>query len=467
MLKKQIPEKQFLIEKKIFSDLLAPLFDELNSEMNDEYCVIGNYDDLPNYTENDVDIWVANEKKFLKILKKVCILNKYRIYLLNFGYSGFNVYIVKTGFELCTPVHLDIMTSVNLTPFYKIIDSKTIRSSIERFRGFNILSKNVELFGHFMYPLINKGFVKQKYKSELTNLSGNRAFVALLESSLGCKQASLIAHRISKGDWDEIDLMSSDIKKKLFISTLLKDSYRIPVGIMKMIIRMLRRLVYPSGIFVVFLGVDGSGKTTTINSLDGFFNNYFLPGKCKKFYWRPFLLPRISKLLGNKYVPKSEKYNSDGTRVVKKNLPRRVLDVCKLIYYVIDFFIGRIKYQSEYSRGGIIVFDRYFYDNIIYAQRFGFYAPQFLMKLLNYLIPKPDLIFYLSSNPDVLYERKKEINVDQIIEQQSKYDDFLFNFDNVVYVDTSDAPAATHDSIVKSCVLYMTDRLGGKFDFFR
>jgi thymidylate kinase len=452
-------ERQSLIDNEIFSGLLIPLFSQLNQMMSNKYCVIGNYDDLPHYTTNDVDIWVSNEREFLRILKGVCRLSGYKIYLINHGYNGFNIYIVKIGFEMHLPVHLDIMTDVYLTPFYRIIDAKIIRSNIKKYNNFNVLSKDVELFGHLMYPLINKGVVRDKYKSQLVDSSENDTFKSLLKESIGARYSTSIISLISKREWSKVSEMSTIIRRKLLLTTLVKDNYRVPMRVIRMLTRLLIRLKKPSGLFIVFLGVDGSGKTTTIKSLDSFFDNYFLPGKCKKFYWRPFLLPRIAKLFGKKDNLVSEQYNEDGTRDVKKNLPTSILNILKLFYYVTDFIIGRSKYQNQYSRGGSVVFDRYYYDNIIYSQRFGFYTSKTLMKLLSCFVPKPDLIFYLNSNSTVLYERKRELNIEQLVEQQNRYNTMLFNFNNVVYVDTSNSLSDTHDSIVKSCILYMSDRI--------
>ena len=82
------------------------------------------------------------------------------------------------------------------------------------------------------------------------------------------------------------------------------------------------------------------------------------------------------------------------------------------------------------------------------------------MKALNYFIPSPDLIFYLNSNAATLYARKKELNVAQLVGQQDRYHKMLFNFDNAVYIDTSGTPQQSRDRIIKSCISYMSDRVG-------
>ena len=60
---------QLMDNKTYISELLSALFDRLNKEKV-TYCLLRNYEGLPEKVQNDVDIWVKDgeQRKFQNIL---------------------------------------------------------------------------------------------------------------------------------------------------------------------------------------------------------------------------------------------------------------------------------------------------------------------------------------------------------------------------------------------------------------
>ncbi len=184
--------------------------------------------------------------------------------------------------------------------------------------------------------------------------------------------------------------------------------------LIKDIFRKIRRLLRPSGFFVVFMGPDGSGKSTIAEGvLDACHDGY---RKTVHFHWRPELLPR----------PGGKRPSIDDNGGVPipalKSKYGFFMSLLRFSYYYMDFILGYwVKLYPNKAATSLIVGERYYYDILVHPERYGFDLPKWLYRVLIHFIPRPDMIILLSNEPEVIAARKDELPVEEIRRQLHEY----------------------------------------------
>jgi len=160
---------------------------------------------------------------------------------------------------------------------------------------------------------------------------------------------------------------------------------------------------------VAFVGPDGVGKTSLIQKIK-FRNSFFLPPVIR--HWRPGILPRLSTLIGRQEPP------SDQT-IPPQRKPGKGYWL-RLLYYTLDFWLGRFRDNCDSRTLKPILYDRYFIDNYVDPVRYGF-SSNCGIKLLYRLLPKPDLVILLYDKPECIYKRKPELPIEEIERQLNQW----------------------------------------------
>lgn len=146
---------------------------------------------------------------------------------------------------------------------------------------------------------------------------------------------------------------------------------------------------------ICFIGVDGAGKSTIIDSLAYVFQPFF---RVNVTYmgWKHFSLPpiRLYRYIKYSLIKHNNKEDTSEPKGVGK---------LELVATFFELYFRYIKSQLN-PRTDLILFDRYFYDQISRSKN------NKIKSLMYKVIPKPDNVFFLNAPVDVLYERKQEAN---------------------------------------------------------
>ena len=101
-------------------------------------------------------------------------------------------------------------------------------------------------------------------------------------------------------------------------------------------------------------------------------------------------------------------------------------------------------------RGGVVIYDRYVYDQTIEIQRVG--AIPLLEKLFALvslrIFPKPDFTFLLDLSPDVSYARKPEGDKTKLTSRRTAYIDLVQKVKSIKVVSTDQDPQAVSRAIM-------------------
>ena len=222
-------------------------------------------------------------------------------------------------------------------------------------------------------------------------------------------QRSLVQFKASLISFQQ-KLLSGTIKKKRAIIAELR--------------RFLSRVTKPTGIWIAIYGPDGCGKSSVIEQL------------------RPKMIPyfrRIDESHFRPYVGWSRE--KDGSPISSPHeVPDRsfLVSVLKLLYYWADYVIGYFfKVFPRCVRSSFYIFDRYYDDICIDPKRYAYGGPRLFLSFGGFIVPKPELIFCLDAEPEILQARKKEVSFEECIRQRNAYRSLVQQLPNGHVVDAS------------------------------
>jgi len=166
---------------------------------------------------------------------------------------------------------------------------------------------------------------------------------------------------------------------------------------------MLSNLFNPTGKTILFLGSDGSGKSTVIEKQRVFFEPFYKETRGIRF--RHGIFP---KLQGKARFGMPE--NPGGDQFV---YPDKYIWP-GIVYYTLSTWVGN-RALNWLRRGDCAVFiDRYYYDFFIHkATRDFMFKHQWLL----HFVRKPDLVIYLTADAEIIRQRKPELSEGELVEQ--------------------------------------------------
>jgi len=165
---------------------------------------------------------------------------------------------------------------------------------------------------------------------------------------------------------------------------------------------------------IVFIGADGSGKTSVANELALKLANKFESVKYFHtiFGIAPKNILRIFKFKKNKKKSIEESLRQrDGFYDYPEPYSATRASII-LIKNSIDYFLGHILANPFTRKKNLLIFDRYFYE--FFTEEHFKNQPKWTLSLYKFILPKPDLVIYLHNEPEAIFNRKPEQSIDQI-----------------------------------------------------
>ncbi|SFK76020.1 hypothetical protein [Shimia haliotis] len=176
--------------------------------------------------------------------------------------------------------------------------------------------------------------------------------------------------------------------------------------------RAVHRVSRPVGSTIAFLGPDGAGKSTLIEALRARMAPVFHGST--SFYWRPRLLPSPGRLkFWNPSLEKQE--NPDPHNVFPHG---KAASLARLLYFSLDYILGYfVLVRPRTICKDLVIFDRFLNDIRIDQLRYRMNVPELMLRFVERLVPKPDIIFALYGPPELLHARKPELSIEETARQ--------------------------------------------------
>jgi hypothetical protein len=402
-------------------NFLLGLFENLERQ-GVSYCVLRNYEGLPEYIENDIDLLVdpKEDGAFRICLSETAKANGWVLVkeASRLGYHGYWFADIDFG----KFVQIDVLLGLYWKGI-RWIEHHHILETRRRWKQFFVPDATAEAGTLLLKDLFSLGSVKRKYQANIREFTCNhpQQLEDFLGQSLGKKLAARLVVMAQQGMWNVINRNRRRIVLAAIGTSFRRSPFSLIVGFVRFLLRHLwARFACKAGLFLVLIGPDGSGKSTVAEGLQKDLSSLF---KRRQYYHGHFgTLPELKvfrnfflRLLGKKLPepPVSEYAQVENPRA--NGFFRALMYVC---YYSLDYFVGYLVVNKARAYGDLIIFDRYFYDYFL-AHEFN-RVPRFLLPIMKMLLPKPDLLVYLYNSPDVVARRKADLTREQIEKQQQR-----------------------------------------------
>jgi len=413
-------------DPSLHGSILSDFFVRLN-EAKISYCVLRGYAGLPDEVSHDVDILVEKIQIDLleEILKDVSRSKGWQL-IKRENRFGYRKWMLVFNFENSfSSLHLDVWTIISWKSF-QYIDSKIVLCSRKVYNGFWVASSGCEAAISLLKEYLQIGKVKDKgdgrTKVRISKLAhaDQDNFKLALRPFLGIEISRIMLEGALNEDWSNLEKKIGKVRicliYRAFIRNFLKQFWRWAYFIW---LHFVDRIITPSGLFLCFIGPDGSGKTTVSKKIQRDLNKTLGLTKYYHAHWRIFpelkayfqVVMRIFNRIAKRELVHSTNQiqNLDNHSI---NSPQGFVNV---IYYSLEYLFGYIILLQARMRNEIIVFDRYFYDYLIQSTYSR--VPRWLLLILERVLPSPNILIWLRNIPDVIHQRKQELTTSQILRQ--------------------------------------------------
>lgn len=230
---------------------------------------------------------------------------------------------------------------------------------------------------------------------------------------------------------------------------------RLAVVTIAHVLRMLERVVQPTGLIMVVSGPDGVGKSTLAGALPDACQGPFRRHLHR--HWRPWLLPSPAAVL--------RREGGDTSRPQARPPHGRALSCILLGYYWLDFLVGNwFLLWPTRARSGLVILERGWYDLAVDPLRYRLRVPARLVSMLGRLLPRPDLVLLLQADSGLLLQRKLELPAAELDRQAQRWREVLPATRPHVVLDASrpapDVVASAREAVMDLLEERTTARLG-------
>ncbi len=189
------------------------------------------------------------------------------------------------------------------------------------------------------------------------------------------------------------------------------------------------------GYMLVLLGTDGCGKSTIAGML---MKDMISKGVAFIHqHWRPGVLPSPRVLIG-------QKLSNNPARPHDKKSHSTAISFLLSLYYFFDFWMGHFfRARPFIQKGGVVIAERFIYDMVLDPLRHRLSISEKWARFLCKSAPDPELVVILTGDPFIFHQRKKEIDIQEIMHQQKKIKKFFKNYPKALFISTTDQSVET------------------------
>ncbi|HOX56956.1 MAG TPA: hypothetical protein P5205_12215 [Candidatus Paceibacterota bacterium] len=417
-------------------------------QANINFLVLRNYESLPHFTTNDIDVLVdaAQLHQAEQVLRHAASKVGFRLHnRVEFATLALFLSSPQTNAQ----AHFDLFTSLKWRGFDYLSSQGFLQRKVCR-DLFAIPHPADETATKLMASLIYTGKVKEKYKAAIT--AGFKAQLdlttELLARTYGRARARFLASASAQEDWTAIEAAVSALRRTLVLRQLTHAFARTLKSMLADARRLAGRFFRPPGLTAVLCGADGSGKSTVARAVMDGLNGTFPPAKVRHFHWKPPLFT-------------AGRQAARGPAVDPHGLPPRnaVLSLGYFTFHWIEFLLGsHLRLRPVTFRGGLVLIDRYYYDFFVDQRRYRLRVPPAIVRLGHFLLKKPDLVVLLDAPAEVLQRRKQEVALAETERQRLAYRKLVQGLPNGHVLDADRPPDKVAADLNRMILDFMAQR---------
>lgn len=430
------------------SQLIAAVFTAWR-EAGIDFLVLRNYEGLPEFTTNDIDVLVRrNERARAEaVLLQAARCAGFRLHnRAEFATLALYLSHPVTGEE----VHFDLFVDLQWRGFDFLEAGAFLDRKVNR-GLFDIPHPADEGASKLLAIMIYTGKVKDHYKPSIASAfkSGGKEATDLLARTYGQSLAESLVAAGAAEKWAEVEALTPALRRALIGRQAVLSPLRTLGSLARSVRRWVSRWLWPPGLTVVLCGPDGCGKSTAGKALIENLKGTFSPRKGKHYHWKP---PVFSAGRRAARGPVTDPHARP---------PRNVIASCLALGgHWLEFLLGSfLAIRPATFKDGLVLIDRFYYDFFVDQRRYRMQAPLWLVRWGYWLLPKPDLVFLLDAPPEVLQSRKRETSLPETTRQREAYRRALLPLKNCRLIDATQPVGDVARALKKAILDYTAERM--------
>jgi thymidylate kinase len=423
---------------------------EIFKQEDRQLCILHGYTDYPEIISSDIDAIFAHPAEIPQLLIEHHVAKVVQV--LQHETTAFSYTLYRKNKDKPILIQLDVSTDYrrNGRIFFR---GEEFLTACRPFKFFHVPEIELE-FAYYLVKKVAKGELnaaQAQRLSELYDRSPAQCQVQLLRF-FPTSETQIIANAAQSQDWELVQSQMPQLRQ----SMLGKVGREHPLKVCKYwlgdLTRKISRIIYPTGLMVVFLGADGSGKSTVIAKAQ----ENLAPAFRRHQYIH--LRPRLGIAVDTDSPPVIDPHAQP---------PRNWLtSILKLIYFLFDYGVGyAVKIYPQLVRSTLVIFDRYYHDLLVDPLRFRYGGSMWLARLVSSIVPKPDLWILLDAPANILQGRKQEVTFDETLRQREAYLSLIAELPNGHIVDASESIEKVTTQVEEIILDYLSDRTSTRLGF--
>lgn len=393
---------------------LRPFLEEAFRAWNEAgipFVVLRNYERLPDFTSNDVDVLVGPDRllEAERLLVRAATAVGYRLHhRAEFDPVSLFFHHAETWHQ----VQVDLFGRLAWRGV-PLLDAEAVLRRRQSRGEFAIPDPWDEAVLNLLVRLLYQGRIREKYREGIHRAAQTDAatFVRRLAEVLGASAAAQMTGWVLARDWQAIESRTWLWRLALLAHSLQTRPRPTLATVGHDLRRLLRRWRRPPGLWVVLLGPDGSGKSAAARELFASLPPTFQPDKSLLGHWKPMIFP----------LP--HRAGRGPTTTPHARPPRsRWMSLIVLALHWLEYGLGYwVRFRPVLFRNGLVLMDRYHYDFEVDPRRYRLDVDPERVQRWFRCLPQPDLVFVLDAPTEVLRQRKTEVSEAETRRQQAAY----------------------------------------------
>lgn len=208
-------------------------------------------------------------------------------------------------------------------------------------------------------------------------------------------------------------------------------------------------------LLISFSGIDGAGKSTQIEKLQQYLTSQNIPVKILTFWDNVVVLSSLRSGFSRKVLQSDGQVGSPEKPANRndKNSQSLPLLAGRSLLHLLDVFqLRKIVRRARRSNTGVVIFDRFMYDQLAALPLHNWLARAYARFVLGFT-PKTDISFLLDAIPEEARARKPEYPLEFMKQYRNSY--FVLRQLAPITVIAPADPEAVYDAILihlKRCI---------------
>jgi thymidylate kinase len=431
-------------------DLAQQLFDFFGAE-SIPYVIVGDTRRYGEVIDSDVDIVVSHEavQNIPEKLREFCRRKGAKVVqvLQHEQTAWYFVLAWQDGAGQILFLHLDICSDYYRNGKLFLRASELLQDPVGSRDGFYVPTP-AKAFIYYLLKKIDKGHLDERQFNYLKLMwnDDSEGAIQQVRRFWPEKHAQLIADAFKDGNYESIRSCLSALQKAIHAGLAFS-----PKAWSNELLRKMKRGAEPTGIFVVFLGPDGSGKSTVISEVEKSLAPAFR--RTRRYHLRPHVGARA-----HNGAPVTDPHGKPSRGLIAS--------LSKLALWWTDYSIGYISdVYPRLARSTLVIFDRYCDDLLVDPKRYRYGAPLWMAKLVTKAVPRPNLVILLDAPAEVLRARKQEVPFEEAVRQRESYVALAHDLSNGYLVDASQPIEQVVANVEDIILRYLANRTARRLGF--